>query len=211
MQSPLEKYLLTHSTPQEEALEWIEAQTNLRTNYPQMLSGPMLGRLLRMLVAFSEARRVLEIGSFTGYSAACMALALPEDGHLDSLEINDELEDLIREGWRRAGVSDKISLHIGDAKEFLRSCNGPPYDLAYVDANKREYPEYYELALPLLRKGGLIVVDDTLQGGKVYQVPRPVDAQTAGLAAFNDAVAKDPRVEVLMLPLRDGVTVIRKK
>jgi predicted O-methyltransferase YrrM len=211
MESPLQKYLLAHSTPQEEALAWIEAQTNIRTNYPQMLSGPLQGRLLRMLVAFSGARKVLEIGAFTGYSAACMAMALPPDGRLDSLEINDELEELIREGWQRAGVADKVSLHICDAKDFLRSYTGPPYDLVYIDANKREYLLYYELALPLLRQGGLIVADDSLQGGKVYEEPQPADAQTRGLSAFNDAVAKDCRVEVVMLPLRGGVSVIRKK
>lgn len=211
MESPLQKYLLAHSTPQEEALAWIEAQTNTRTNYPQMLSGPLQARLLRMLVSFSGARKVLEIGTFTGYSAACMAMGLPEGGGLDTLEINDELEELIREGWRRAGVADKISLHIVDAKEFLRSYDGPPYDFIYIDANKREYLQYFELVLPLLRQGGLIVADDTLQGGKVYEESQKVDAQTKGLYAFNDAVSKDSRVEVVMLPLRGGVSVIRKK
>lgn len=108
-------------------------------------------------------------------------------------------------------MADKISLHIGDAKEFLRSYAGPPYDFVYIDGNKREYLQYFELVLPLLRQGGLIVADDTLQGGKVFEELQPADAQTKGLSAFNDAVAKDSRVEVVMLPLRGGVSVIRKK
>lgn len=211
MLDPLKKYLLTHSTPQGEALAWIEAQTNIRTSYPQMLTGPLQARLLGMLLSFSGAKRVLEIGTFTGYSAAAMALSLPPDGKIDALEIDDELEDLIREGWRRAGVADKICLHIGDAKDYLSSYCGEPYDLAYIDANKREYLQYFNLVLPLLRKGGLIVADDTLLGGKVYEVPQKEDAQTKGLAAFNEAVAKDPRVEVVMFPLREGVSVILKK
>ena len=211
MKSPQEKYMLSHSTPIEEALLWTEAQTHLRTNYPQMLTGPLQGRLLRMLLSFSGARRVLEIGTFTGYSAACMALGLPEGGHIDTLEINDELTDLIREGWQRAGVEGKISLHIGDAKDYLHAYSGEPYDFAYIDADKRQYLQFFEALLPHLRSGGLIVADDTLQGGKVYEDPVPEDAQTRGLSAFNDVLAKDPRVEAVMLPIRGGVTIIRKK
>lgn len=210
MESPLDKYLRTHSSPQAEALAWIEKQTNIRTNYPRMLSGSVQGELLKILAGLCGARRILEIGSFTGYSAVCMALALPEGGTVDSLEINDELEDLMREGWERAGVSDRIILHIGDAKETLKTMEGP-FDMAFIDANKREYKEYYELILPLLRPGGLIVADDTLWDGKVYANPLPHDAQTAGLTAFNDLVASDNRVETVILPLRDGISLIRKK
>ena len=209
MESPLNAYITKYSTLPSEALGWIEKQTNIRTNYPRMLSGPVQGELLKMLVEISGARRVLEIGSFTGYSSTCMALGLPEGGHIDALEINDELEDLMREGWERAGVSDRISLHIGDAVETLRSLEGE-YDFVFIDANKRQYLEYYELTLPLLRKGGVIVADDVLWDGKVYAEPPSRDAQTQGLLAFNAAVAQDPRVEVVMLPLRDGLSIIRK-
>ena len=163
-----------------------------------------------MLVEISGARRALEIGSFTGYSSACMALGLPEGGHLDALELNDELEDLMREGWERAGVQDKISLHIGDAVQTLKGLGGE-YDFAFVDANKRQYLEYYELVLPLLRSGGLMVADDVLWDGKVYAETPSSDAQTRSLLEFNDFVASDPRVEVVMLPLRDGLSLIRKK
>ncbi len=210
MNLPENNYIREHSSAAPEALEWIEKQTHIRTNYPRMLSGPVQGRFLKMLVEISGAKKVLEIGSFTGYSSCWMALGLPEDGHIDALEINDELEDLMREGWQRAGVSDKIHLHIGDAIESLGNLAGP-YDLIFIDANKRQYAEYYRLCLPLLRKGGLIVADDTLWDGKVYADPLPHDAQTRGLLEFNGIVASDPAVETVILPLKDGLTVIRKE
>ena len=210
MESALNRYIRRHSTLPSEALLWIEKQTNIRTNYPRMLSGPVQGELLKMLVEISGAERVLEIGSFTGYSSACMALGLPEGGHIDALELNDELEELMREGWERAGVSDLITLHLGDAVQTLGSLDGG-YDFAFIDANKRQYLEYYELVLPLMRSGGLIVADDVLWDGKVYADIPSGDAQTRALLEFNDRVASDPRVEVVMLPLRDGLSLIRKK
>lgn len=210
MESASEKYLREHSSPQSEALEWIEKQTNIRTNYPRMLSGAVQGRLLTILAEISNARNVLEIGTFTGYSATCLAYGLPEEGHIDTLEINDELEDLIREGWSRAGVEGKITLHIGDARKTIATLEGP-YDLVYIDANKREYSEYYDLVFDLVRPGGLILADDVLWDGKLWQDPLPQDKQTLGIAAFNDKVMADPRVESVLLPLRDGLNVIRKK
>lgn len=210
MESALNRYIRRHSTLPSEALLWIEKQTNIRTNYPRMLSGPVQGELLKMLVEISGAKRVLEIGSFTGYSSACMALGLPDGGHIDALELNDELEELMREGWERAGVSDLITLHLGDAVQTLGSLDGG-YDFAFIDANKRQYLEYYELVLPLMRSGGLIVADDVLWDGKVYADIPSGDAQTRALLEFNDRVASDPRVEVVMLPLRDGLSLIRKR
>ncbi len=210
MESAAEKYLREHSSPQSEALEWIEKQTNIRTNYPRMLSGAVQGRLLTILAEISNARKVLEIGTFTGYSATCLAYGLPEDGHIDTLEINDELEDLIREGWSRAGVEGKITLHIGDARKTIATLEGP-YDLVYIDANKREYSDYYDLVFDLVRPGGLILADDVLWDGKLWQDPLPQDKQTLGIAAFNDKVMADPRVESVLLPIRDGLNVIRKK
>lgn len=144
--------------------------------------------------------------------AICMALGLPEDGHIDTLEINDELEDLIEEGFSRAGVSDKISLHIGDAMEFLAAQQGKKeYDLTFIDANKREYPDYYEHVLALTRTGGFILADDVLWDGKVYAEHVPSDKQTAGIVRFNDLAAQDPRVETVILPVRHGLSIIRKK
>ena len=195
--------------PEREALDWIEKQTNIHTNYPRMLSGAVQGRLLTMLVEISRATRILEIGAFTGYSATCMAYGLPGYGHIDTLEINDELEDLMREGWSRAGVADKITLHIGDARETLSTLEGP-YDIVYMDANKREYVTYYNLVFDLVRPGGLILADDVLWDGKLWQDPVPQDKQTQGIIAFNDLVVSDPRVESVLLPIRDGLNVIRK-
>ena len=210
MESSLNRYLLGHCSLPSEELRWIEKQTNIRTNYPQMLSGQVQGEFLKLLVELSGARRIIEIGSFTGYSSTCMALGRPEDGVIDALEINDELEDLMREGWRRAGVEKRIRLHLGDAQQILPTLEGP-YDMVFMDANKRQYLAYYGLCLPLLRPGGLLVADDTLWDGKVYADPLPTDAQTRGLAAFNDAVAEDRRVESVILPIRDGLTIVRKK
>lgn len=210
MESSLNRYLLGHCSLPSEELRWIEKQTNIRTNYPQMLSGQVQGEFLKLLVELSGARRIIEIGSFTGYSSTCMALGLPEDGVIDALEINDELEDLMREGWRRAGVEERIRLHLGDAQQILPTLEGP-YDMVFMDANKRQYLAYYGLCLPLLRPGGLLVADDTLWDGKVYADPLPTDAQTRGLAAFNDAVAEDRCVESVILPIRDGLTIVRKK
>lgn len=206
----MNKYLREHSTCPGPALDWIEKQTNIHTNYPRMLSGSVQGELLKLLVEISGARKILEIGSFTGYSAVCMALGMPSDGHIDALEINDELEPLMREGWEKAGVSDRITLHIGDAKETLAGLDGP-YDFVFIDANKREYPDYFSAVVDKVRPGGLIVADDVLWDGKVYAEPLPADAQTAGLLKFNDMVADYPGVEVVVLPLRDGISIIRKK
>ena len=205
-----EQYVAEHSSPQSEALEWIQKQTHIRTNYPRMLTGAVQGRFLTMLARISGAERVLEIGTFTGYSSTCFAYGIKEGGMVDTLEINDELEDLIREGWERAGVRDRITLHIGDAKETLRTLSGP-YDIVYMDANKREYWDYYDLIFDLVRPGGLILADDVLWDGKLWQDPMPSDKQTLGIAAFNDMVAADSRVESVILPWRDGLNIIRKK
>lgn len=214
------KYIEEHQTPQSKALDWVEKQTHIRTNHARMLSGAVQGQFMRMLVQMTGASRILELGTFTGYSAICLASALPEDGHLDTLELNDELEDLILEGFERAGLSEKISLHIGDCKETLRSIRsemGPEpaseklYDIVYMDANKREYCEYYELVFDMVRPGGLILADNVLWDGKVCQDPLPQDKQTLGIARFNDLIRDDRRVESVILPLRDGLNVIRKK
>lgn len=208
-----EKYLKEHSSAQTEALGWLERQTHIRTNYPRMLSGPVQGKLLSILVKLTHAKSILEIGTFTGYSSICMAYGLPAEGRIDALEINDELEDLIREGWERAGVSDKITLHLGDAKETLQKLKneGKEYDFVYIDANKREYCDYYEALLDMVTPGGCILADDVLWDGKLYLDPLPQDKQTQGISRFNDMVASDPRVEVVILPLRDGLSIIRKK
>ena len=225
------KYIEDHASVPSEALDWVVKQTHIRTNHARMLSGAAQGQLLRMLVQMTASRRVLELGTFTGYSAICLASGLPSDGHLDTLELNDELEDLILEGFERAGLADRIELHIGDCKETLRrfrtgmglaadpgemmqevvADESRLYDLVYIDANKREYCEYYDLVFDMVRPGGLILADNVIWDGKVCQDPLPQDKQTLGIAAFNDNVSADPRVESVILPLRDGLNIIRKK
>ena len=207
------RYIQTHATAQGEALNWVEKQTHIRTNHARMLSGSVQGQLMRMMVQMSGAREILELGTFTGYSAICLAGALPQDGHLDTLELNDELEDLILEGFEKAGLEDRISLHIGDCKETILKLReeGRMYDMVYMDANKREYCEYYELVFDMIRPGGIILADNVLWDGKVCQSPLPQDKQTLGIARFNDMVSADPRVESVIIPLRDGLNLIRKK
>ena len=207
----LEQYIHEHSTPEEELLHELDRETNLRVVAPRMISGHIQGQLLKMTVEMTGARRIFEIGTFTGYSAVCIAYGLPEDGHLDTLEINDELEDLILEGFDRAGVSGKVSLLIGDAKKTLEQLKSGQYDMVYIDANKREYPEYYDLVFDMVRPGGYILADNVLWDGKVWLNPLPQDKQTQGIAAFNSIVARDPRVESVILPVRDGLNLIRKK
>ena len=223
------KYIEDHATVPSESLDWVVKQTHIRTNHARMLSGAAQGQLLRMFVQMTGAKRVLELGTFTGFSAICLGSALPEDGHLDTLELNDELEDLILEGFERAGLSDKMQIHVGDCKETLRrfrkqmGLNEEPdestgkvadesllYDVVYIDANKREYCEYYDLVFDMVRPGGLILADNVIWDGKVCQDPLPQDKQTLSIVAFNDKVSADPRVESVIMPVRDGLNIIRK-
>ena len=210
------KYIEDHASVPNEALEWVVKQTHIRTNHARMLSGAAQGQLMRMIAQMCGAKRILELGTFTGYSAICLASALPEDGHLDTLELNDELEDLILEGFEKAGLADRISLHIGDCKETLIKMRSEIkenelYDLVYIDANKREYCEYYDLVFDMVRPGGIILADNVIWDGKVCQDPLPQDKQTLSIVRFNDMVSKDHRVESVILPIRDGLNIIRKK
>jgi predicted O-methyltransferase YrrM len=221
------EYIEKHATKPDEALDWVVKQTHIRTNHARMLSGLIQGQLLRMISQISGAKRILELGTFTGFSAICLASGMGEGGHLDTLELNDELEDLILEGFERAGLQDVIQLHIGDCKETLKALRadmGLPetgdngqvdqdklYDIVYMDANKREYCEYYDLVFDMVRPGGLILADNVIWDGKVCQDPLPQDKQTLSIVKFNDMVTADPRVESVILPLRDGINVIRKK
>ena len=209
----LNTYLTNFSQEQDPVLQWLQKQTNLRTNHARMLCGPVEGKLMEMLSGMIQPKNILEIGAFTGYSAICLARGLKEGGMLDSLELNDELEDLILQAHERAGLSDKITLHIGDAKQTLKDLKeqGKMYDLVFIDANKREYPAYYDLVFDMVRPGGYILADNVLWDGKVYQDNVPQDAQTQGIFRFNEIVKEDPRVENVIIPLRDGMNLIGKK
>ena len=207
----MEDYIAAYSQPQDRVLAWIEKQTHLRTNHARMLCGPVEGKLLEMISGMISPRRILEIGVFTGYSSICLARGLKEGGMLDALELNDELEDLIREAYRRADLEDRIRLYIGDAKEIIPGLDPEAYDLVFIDANKREYTRYYDLVWDKVRPGGYILADNVLWNGKVFSEHAPADAQTRGIMEFNERVRNDPRVENVILPLRDGLNLIRKK
>ncbi len=204
-----ERYIEENSTQLSNALNWLERETNIRTNHARMLSGPVQGRLLQMISTMLKPRNILEIGTFTGYSAICLAQGLREDGHLDALELNEELEPIIREGFQRSGFSDKISLYFGDAKLIIPGLK-KQYDLIFIDANKREYCLYYDLVFDLLSQGGYILADNVLWDGKVYLEQVPADAQTQEILKFNKKIKEDHRVENFILPLRDGLNIIRK-
>lgn len=204
------KYIDAFSSGQDPVLEWLERQTNLRTNHSRMLCGAVVGKLLEFISGMIAPKCILELGAFTGYSSICLARGLREDGHLHSIEINDELEDLILQAHEKAGLQDKITLHIGDAKEVISTLN-QQFDLVFIDANKREYCQYYELIFDYVKPGGYILADNVLWDGKVFTTPLPNDAQTQGIYKFNELVKKDPRVENVIIPLRDGLNLIRKK
>ena len=196
------------------ALEWVERQTHLCTKQARMLSNGDQGCLLQAFSLMVKPLHILELGAFTGYSTICLSRGLQEGGSIDTIEVYDELEDIIRGGFRRAGLidvagrEDTAHLHIGDAKKIIPTLD-KMYDIVYIDANKREYCEYYDLVFDMVRPGGLILADNVLWDGKVCQNPLPQDKQTLGIAAFNDKVSADPRVESVIMPLRDGLNIIR--
>ncbi len=205
----LTTYIANHIDPEGDYLYRLYRATNLHTLHGRMASGHLQGRLLKMLVQMTQAKRVLEVGTFSGYSAICLAEGLPDDGLLYTFEINDEQEDFTRPWIEGSAVANKIRFIIGDAiTEAPRL--GITFDLVFVDGDKRTYVETYEMALSVLRQGGFIVADNTLWDGHVCDSAYDKDQQTLGIRRFNDLVAADTRVEKVILPLRDGLTLIRK-
>ena len=205
-----EEYIKAHSSPLSETLRWIERQTHLRSHYPRMLSGGDVGRLLETFSRMLAPRRILELGSFTGYATLCLAAGLAPGGVIDTVEGNDELEDILREAFSRSGMEGRINLILGDALKVIPTLEGP-YDLVYIDANKREYPEYLRLLRGKVPPGGYIIADNVLWDGKVWADGGASDPQTRGLTAFNEAVAADEGLDNFILPLRDGLNIIRVK
>ena len=211
---PLTEYIEQHSSPESEALHLITHRTHLRVINPRMLSGHVQGRVLSMISQMIQPHRILELGTFTGYSALCLAEGLTDDGTLLTIEHNDEMEDFIRENLALSSLGEKINLVITDAKEYLSTFNAAEstqFDLVFIDADKKEYCDYLDLVLPLMRKGGWILADNTLWDGHIIDPAYDKDRQTVALRAFNDKVAQDPRLEKVILPLRDGLTIIRVK
>lgn len=209
MDTTLESYILSHIDPEGDYLHRLYRATNIHTIHGRMASGHLQGRLLKMLVTMIRPRNILEVGTFSGYSAICMAEGLEEGGKVWTFEINDEQEDFTRPWIEDSPVSDKIKFIIGDAITMAPSL-GVVFDMAFVDGDKRTYVETYEMAMSVLRRGGYIIADNTLWDGHVTDHAYDRDSQTAGIRRFNDHVAADPRVEKVILPLRDGLTIIRK-
>ncbi len=209
MNSELEEYILHHIEPEPPYLYRLWRATNIHTIHGRMASGHLQGRLLKMLVAMLRPQRILEVGTFSGYSAISMAEGLPEGGHLWTFEINDEMEDFTRPWIEGSAVADKITFIIGDALVEAPRL-GLTFDLAFIDGDKRTYRETYEMVLPMISPGGFILADNTLWDGHVIDPAYNHDRQTQGIETFNDYIAADDRVEQVILPLRDGLTMIRK-
>lgn len=207
----LDEYILSHIDAEGDFLHALWRDTQLRLAYGQMASGHLQGRLLKMLVQMVRPRYLLELGTFSGYSALSMAEGLLPDAHLHTFEIFDEQEDFIRHWFDRSPYAHQLHLHIGDALELVPGMD-IRWDMAFIDADKRQYVDYYEMVLPLMNPGGFILADNTLWYGHVLEEhPRESDLQTRGVQAFNDLIARDDRVEKVILPLRDGLTMIRVK
>ncbi|MBQ7181737.1 MAG: class I SAM-dependent methyltransferase [Bacteroidaceae bacterium] len=205
----LESYIAGHIDPEGEYLHALWRATQLHSPYGQMASGHIQGRLLRMFVRMIRPKYVLELGTFSGYSALCMAEGLEGDAQLHTFEIFDEQEDFIRKWFQDSPYSERLHLHIGDALKLVPEMD-VQWDLAFVDADKRQYTDYYEMLLPRMRKGGFILADNTLWYGHVLDdQARQNDLQTRGIMEFNDLVAADNRVDKVILPIRDGLTIIR--
>lgn len=206
----LSDYIEAHIDKEHPYLYKLYRDTNIYLIRSRMASGHTQGVMLRMLVEMIKPRHILEIGTYTGYSALSMASGLQEGAVVDTYEINDEMEDFTRPRLEASPWADKVRMHIGDVLELLKDSD-QRFDLIFIDGNKRQYVDYYKLSLKLLNPGGYILADNTLWDGHVVDHAYDRDAQTIGVRAFNDLVARDERVEKVILPLRDGLTLIKKK
>ena len=212
MNSELEDYILSHIDPEPEHLHQLDRDTHIELLYSRMCSGHLQGRLLKMFVRMIRPHRILELGTYSGYASQCLAEGLlDDDAHVHTIEIEDELEDFLRQHFAQSPVGDRISLHIGDCNDILPRLN-EQFDMVFIDANKRQYVDYYNLVIEHVAAGGFIIADNTLWDGKVVDLHgKKLDEQTRGILEFNDFVASDPRVETVILPLRDGLTILYKK
>ena len=206
----VEAYLLSHIDEEGKLLSSLNRDANVNLLRPRMLSGHLQGRILKMFCRMMQPNRVLEIGTYTAYATLCMAEGMPEGSLIHTIEINDEMEDFIVKYVSQSSHQEKIKVHYGDAMEVIPQLN-ETFDLVFIDADKRLYAEYYDLVFPMVRPGGLILADNTLWDGKVVEEVHPSDKQTQGILHFNDKIMHDDRVEKVILPLRDGLTMIWKK
>lgn len=205
----IQAYAEQHTDPEPTILADLNRETYLKVLYPRMLSGHLQGRFLSMMAKVIRPKRILEIGTYTGYSGICLSEGLLENGKITTLEIDPELEDMIRDYFERAGASHLLDLHIGNAVELIPTLEGE-FDLVFIDADKQNYIRYYEMVLPKMRSGGVIFADNVLWSGQVVD-PNVQDKETNGLREFANFVSSDSRVERILLPIRDGIMMIMKK
>jgi predicted O-methyltransferase YrrM len=210
LNNDIESYILKHTDQEDEDLYALSRETNLRAVHPRMLSGHLQGSVLRMLSKMIKPEQILEIGTFTGYSAICLAQGMANNGHLHTIEINDEITDLAVKYIEKKHLESKITIHIGNALEIIPQIAGL-FDLVYIDGEKSEYTEYYKLVIEKVRNGGYIIIDNILWSGKVLGTESPNDHFTKGIKEFNNYVLTDDRIEKVILPFRDGLMIIRKK
>lgn len=206
----LEDYILSHIDGEGELLSALNRDAHVNLLRPRMIAGHLQGRILKMFCRMLNTRRVLEIGTYTGYATICMAEGLPEGGLIHTIEVNDEMEAFIMKYVSQSPDKDKIRLHIGDAMDIVPRLN-ETFDMVFIDADKRHYWDYYQMVFPRVRKGGVILADNTLWDGKVADGQTWHDKQTAGILYFNEKTKEDAGIEKVILPLRDGLTVIWKK
>lgn len=206
----IEEYILSHSDEEGALLKALDRDAHVNLLRPRMLSGHLQGRILKMFCRMLRPKRVLEIGTYTGYATLCLAEGLDADGLVHTLEINDEMEDFIFKYLNQSPLKEKIRVHFGDAMEIIPQLD-ETFDMVFIDADKRLYSDYYDLVFPKVRAGGLILADNTLWDGKVVASVVPTDKQSVGILSFNEKIKQDVRVEKVILPLRDGLTMIWKK
>lgn len=206
----LEEYILSHIDGESDLLKQLNRDAHVNLLRPRMISGHLQGRVLKMLCRLVQPKYILELGTYTAYATLCLAEGAPSDAEIHTIELNDELEDFIMKYLHQTALKDKIHLHIGDVMDIVLSIECT-FDMVYIDANKRMYVDYYNMVFDKVRSGGLIIADNTLWDGHVLETPKPGDKQTFGIQQFNDMVAQDNRVEKVILPLRDGLTLIWKK
>ncbi|MFD0940270.1 O-methyltransferase [Pedobacter boryungensis] len=205
----LQSLLLKYCEPENELLQQIDRETHLKVLMPRMLSGHYQGRVLSLLSKMNNPKRILEIGTFTGYATLCLAEGLTENGIIYTLDINAELEEMVRRNFAKSPLNSKIKYIIGDAQQSLKTLGNETFDLVFIDADKKNNGTYYDLIFDQVNSGGIIIVDNVLWSGKVLSNAQ--DKDTKNISSFNDLIAADNRVEKLILPVRDGLFVIRKK
>ncbi len=210
LSTELENYLNKHTTPESDLLKRLEKETFQKTTQPQMLSGAYQGRMLSLISKMLQPKTILEIGTFTGYATLCLAEGLQKDGKIISIDKNEELMYLPQRYFTESEFADKIEIRIGNALEVLDKMKNEIFDLVFIDADKANYISYYEKVIEKMNSGGVILADNVLWYGKVLEETKPNDKDTKALKEFNELAAKDERVETIILPIRDGISLIRK-